>query len=219
VCAGCSHVITVQEEERQRIARDLHDHLGQQMTALHLRLAALAHPSDDRPAWEARFKETQTYLMQLDRDLDFFTWELRPAAIYDLGLSVALRDYIEQWSQHVHIAAEFHDMRATKDRFSPEIETNLYRIAQEALNNVHKPSEAATVDVRLRLRGSDIVLTIEDDGIGFDPEKTHASTAIGVIGMRERAALLGGRLEIETTPGRGTVVLVIAPAAYRQAQP
>lgn len=210
-----SRLITVQEDERHRIARDLHDDLGQKMTALHLKLDALRRATTGAPAAQAQAIEAQAFVQQLDRDLDFFTWELRPAALYDLGLTQALRDFVAQWTKNYEIASAFEAINVGSERWRHDIEINLYRIAQEALNNVYKHSRASNVDVVLQRRGDELVLSVEDNGVGFDPaiQADLAGRGIGLVGMRERAALIGGTLEIERAQSGGTTVIVSAPAA------
>lgn len=201
------------EDERRRIARDLHDHLGQQMTALRLNLELLKeHCGEDAKLCE-RIMQTQEIAGRLDADVDFLAWELRPAVLDDLGLTVALTNYVQEWAHHFKIPAEFHTAGLDKDRLPPEIETNLYRIAQEALNNIYKHAGASRVDVLLERRDGSAVLIIEDDGVGFDPsEKVTANRALGLIGMRERVVLVGGTLEIESTPDEGTTLFARVPA-------
>ena len=216
-----ARMLSVQEEERRRIARDLHDDLGQQMTGLHLKLEALrnglqaAHSAD----LEQQLSDIQGYVRQLDHNLDLFTWELRPKALYDLGLPAALEGYLETWSKNYGISAEFHAAEMPKGRFAPDIESNLFRIAQEALTNVHKHASATSVDVRLRRRDGDLVLTIEDDGRGFDPAvRMESSTGIGLVGMQERATLLDGSVEIESSVGNGTTVIVRVPSVLARGE-
>jgi PAS domain S-box-containing protein len=210
-----SRLITVQEDERRRIARDLHDDLGQKMTALHLKLEALCRVTTGGGAAHDQAKEAQAFVRQLDRDLDFFTWELRPAALYDLGLTQALRDFVEQWTVNYGIASDFEAIGVGHERWRQDIEVNLYRIAQEALNNVYKHARASRVDVVLQRREDELVLSVEDNGVGFDAPASVASRGrgMGLIGMRERSALLGGTLEIERAGSGGTTVIVRAPAA------
>ena len=105
--------------------------------------------------------------------------------------------------------------RADLQRFAPEVEASIYRIAQESLNNVAKHARAHSVNVLLELRGDSLVLVVEDDGIGFQPAPREARTMIGLAGMRERALAVGGTLEIEPTPGGGTTVLARIPTAGR----
>jgi two-component system CheB/CheR fusion protein len=204
-------LITVQEDERRRIARDLHDHLGQQVAGLGLKLDALARQSE-MPLREV-IEDLRTTVGQLDRDLDFFTWELRPAALDDLGLVVTLKNFVDEWSKEFSIPAEFHARGLDDLRLPYEIETNLYRIGQEALNNVYKHARASRVGVMLERRDDRVVLVIEDDGTGFDRADVagRAARGIGLLGMEERAALIGGTVEFETSPGHGTTVFVRVP--------
>lgn len=207
-----SRLLSVQEEERRRIARDLHDDLGQQMTALHLKLQALHQTLAAGSAPAALLEQIQGFVKQLDDNLDLFTWELRPAALHHLGLPAALRDYVRLWSKNYRIAAEFQEANMPAGRFAPEVEANLFRIAQEALNNVHKHAQATSVGVLLTLRDGVLVLSIEDDGRGFDADAARPGTAIGLLGMNERAFLLNGTVEIESLAGGGTTVIVTVPA-------
>jgi PAS domain S-box-containing protein len=208
-----SRLIDVQEEERRRIARDLHDDLGQKMTALHLKLAALSRSTAGLGAAEEHARQAQEWVQQLDRDLDFFTWELRPAALYDLGLNQALRDFVSQWTKNYGIATEYEAIGVDSERWRTDIEVNLYRIAQEALNNIHKHARATKVEVVLQKRAGEIVLSIEDNGVGFDPAITvGGDRGMGLIGMRERAALMRGVLQIERADSGGTTIIVRAPA-------
>jgi len=207
-------LVTVQEDERRRIARDLHDHLGQQMTALRLTLAAIR----DRPADGAVAELAQKadeLAEQLDADVDFLAWELRPAALDDVGLADTLRKFVQEWAAHYGITVDFHTAGLDGQRLPPVIETNLYRIAQEAMNNVYKHARASHLDLILERRGSQVVLILEDDGVGFDAAKATEDVdgkELGLSGMRERATLVGGTLDIETTPGKGTTVFVRVPA-------
>jgi two-component system CheB/CheR fusion protein len=208
-----TRLITVQEDERRRIARDLHDDVGQKMTALHLKLESLRRALEKSPL-HAQVQDAQTFVQKLDRDIDFFTWELRPAALYDLGLVAALRDYVTQWSKNFNIPFEFDALGIVRERFRPELEINMYRIAQEALNNVYKHAKAKQVAVVVQRRGGDIVLSIEDDGVGFDVDGVDAhGRGIGLIGMRERAALMNGSVQIERAESGGTTVIVSAPSS------
>jgi PAS domain S-box-containing protein len=208
-------IVTAQEEERKRVARDLHDQLGQQLTALQLKLethrARLADDEDLR----AQVEEIQTVARQLDNEVDFLAWELRPASLDDLGLPVALGNFIEEWSRHFGIPAEFHTTGfvSEADRLPPEIETNLYRIAQEALNNVYKHAGAGSVDVIFERRADQVVLIVEDDGKGFNLRTAVGpkDRGIGLINMRERASFVGGTMEIESKVGVGTTLFVRVP--------
>ena len=206
-----TQLVTAQEAERSRLARELHDQLGQQLTALRLKLESLKGQTGPGEQLEAGVNQLLDLTSQLDSDVDFLAWQLRPVALDDLGLADALRVYVRQWSDHVNIATEFHTVGLEKERPSPEVENNLYRIAQEALNNVAKHSGAGRVDVLLERRDSHAVLIIEDDGKGFSLGDQIDASAIGLMGIRERASLLGGSMELETAPEKGTTLIVRIP--------
>ncbi len=204
-------LVGAQEDERRRIARDLHDHLGQQMTALRLKLANVREICGDAPIC-AKIEEIQRTAERIDADVDFLAWELRPAALDDLGLVAALENYVKEWSRHSGIPAEFYAAGMKRVRLAPEAETNLYRITQEALNNTHKHAGTNSLSVMIERRGSLVILIIEDNGVGFDVEdKLTREKGIGLLGMGERAALLGGKVQIESTPQKGTTVFVRIP--------
>ena len=207
-------LVTAQEGERKRIARDLHDELGQQLTALRIKLDSVGKLCEGDEKLRDTIDETQLIAKELDAGIDFLAWELRPAALDDFGLRAALIKYVKEWSRYSGIAAEFISPAVKIDRLPPEVETNLYRIAQEALNNVHKHAKAKTVEVSLEKRGKDlIVLIIADNGKGFNVKsKMNRTKGIGLIGMEERAILVGGNLEIESATGGGTTVYIRVPA-------
>jgi two-component system CheB/CheR fusion protein len=210
-------LITVQEDERRLIARDLHDQLGQVVAGLRLKIDGLNQMAANHGTLQAAIENVQATIAALDRDLDFFTWELRPAALDDLGLVFTLRDFVRQWSKNFGTAADFHTRGLDDTHLGYELETNLYRITQEALNNIHKHASATRVGVILERRDHQVVLIVEDDGVGFErAEKLSRGhdTAIGLLGMQERAAVVGGTIEIETAPGKGTTIFVQAPLSF-----
>ena len=205
-------LVNMQEEERRRIAREIHDHLGQQLTVLRLKLEQVKKKCEDEEIC-GDIEEVQNITEKLDRETDFLAWELRPAALDDLGLRVTLANFVKEWSSHTGIRAEFHTSGLPRTNLEFETETNLYRIAQEALNNVYKHAKAKTVSVLLEKRGGNVSLIIEDDGVGFNPaDKRNRTKGIGLVGMNERAKILGGKLEIESQKGKGTTVFVRVPA-------
>jgi signal transduction histidine kinase len=211
--------ITIQEDERRRIARDLHDHIGQQTTAIRLALdAARAVIRSPEEAGE-RLDDLDRLLATLDRELAFLAWELRPAALDELGLATALGNFVHEWSRNCGVPAAFHTAALDHRRLGFELETNLYRIAQEALNNVQKHAEATRVEVILELRGREVVLIVEDNGRGFvsEPAADGRLQPFGFSSMHERAALLGGQLEVESTVGTGTTIFVRIPFPPRSA--
>jgi two-component system CheB/CheR fusion protein len=208
-------LVRTQEDERRRIAREIHDHLGQQSTALRLNLEALKEQCAAYKELCEPIAQTQAIAARLDSEVDFLAWELRPASLDDIGLSAALANFTKDWSKHFGIPADYHSTDMDKERPSPETETCLYRIAQEALNNTYKHARAKRVDVLLERRDHSVVLIVEDDGDGFDvEEKASSQEGLGLLGMSERAALVGGALEIESTPGGGTTVFARVPVTF-----
>ena len=205
-------LVGAQEDERRRIARDLHDEFGQLLTALRMKLESVASLREDDRELSAEIAETQAIAKKVDEGIDFLAWELRPAALDDLGLYAALTKYVREWTHYSGVPAELLESGIKKIRFVREIETNLYRIAQESLNNVYKHAGAKQVEVALEKRDGLIVLIVEDDGRGFNKkDKVNREKGIGLIGMKERAALIGGTLEIETAPGKGTTIYARVP--------
>jgi len=204
-------VVTVQGEERRRISRELHDQIGQQVAALSLRLKALEPAVTDRPA----FKTCQEMLDQLGRDLRDLALAVRPTALDELGLVPALTNYAEEWARRHQVKLDFHDLGLTDTRLPSAIEEAAYRIGLEALTNVAKHARAKRVSLILERRDGALQLIVEDDGDGFDVEAARAGGAgehLGLLGIRERAALLDGRVTIESRPaGGGTTVFVRIP--------
>jgi signal transduction histidine kinase len=208
---------TSQEEERRRIAREMHDQFGQQLTALRLKLATLKRDCGEQTKLREQIESLQAIGKQLDADIDFLVWELHPTALDDLGLIAALSKYVQNWSKHFDVHAELHTNGIEKDSLTIEIETVLYRIAQEALNNVAKHAKAGNVDVLLESLSGQISLIVEDDGVGFEEAQTSSGVdqRLGLVGMRERAALVGGTFAIESHPGSGSTVGVRIPVPVR----
>jgi PAS domain S-box-containing protein len=205
-----SRLISIQDDERLRIARNLHDDVGQQVTALRLKLAALAAapPGDATAAGLARVQEMVAHL---DQRLHYVASELRPAAL-DLGIVDAMEQFVREWSATFGIPAAFHSSGVQVGTLAPAIETHLYRIAQEALNNAAKYASAAQVTILLERRGEELVLVVEDDGCGFDLDAVRRrADGLGLVGMRERAQIVDARIEIETAPGNGTSIFVRVP--------
>jgi two-component sensor histidine kinase len=207
-------MVGVQEEERRRLARDLHDHLGQQLTVLRLDLETIKGKEWGREELSKQVERIEGTLRQLDSDVDFMAWELRPASLDQTGLAAALEKLVREWSEHTRIPAEFYVEGLGNARLPPGVETHLYRILQEALGNVAKHAGASRVGVLLERRDGHALFIVEDDGRGFDPvAAANGSGSMGLVNMRERAALVGGTLEIETSPGAGTTLFVRVPVS------
>lgn len=209
-----ARLIEIQEQERRRLALNLHDQLGQQLTALRLTMDALKTIDPASAEGRARFEIMEKIVAQLDRDVDLLVWELRPAPLQDTGLQVALEEFVRQWSWTQGIEAEFHSSLESGARLAAEVESQLYRIVQEALNNISKHAHAKHVSVLLERRGDDLTLIVEDDGRGFDVEavrRAAKSAGMGLVGMHERAASLGGRMQYESARDKGTTLFVRIP--------
>jgi two-component system CheB/CheR fusion protein len=209
-------IVGTQEEERRRISRELHDQLGQLLTAMRLRLESLTQEAQSDTVRQS-VQELMKGTKHLEAEIDFLAWELRPSMLDDLGLEPALESYVRQWSEHAGIQATFHARGFDHRRLSWLLETNLYRIAQEALNNIAKHSQATNVEIVLEPREADVVLIVEDNGRGFNPdeEKTSSAREIGLAGVRERAALMKGKVEIESAEGKGSAIFARIPLQFR----
>ena len=204
-----ARLVFAQEDERRRIAREMHDQFGEQLTALGRGIGRLKEACGEHSDLQERIEALEVVAQQIDRDVDHLVWELRPTALDDLGLRAALASYVDDWSKRVRMSAELHTSGLLDDRLAAETETALYRIAQEALTNVAKHSNASKVDVILERRADHVLLVVEDDGVGFDfDDAGRRGEGFGLLGMQERAALVGANLQIESTPGEGTTILV-----------
>jgi PAS domain S-box-containing protein len=205
-------IIETQEDERKRISRDIHDHIGQEMTALRLRLQLLGESIGNSPEAVRAFEHLQETAERVDSTVDFLAWELRPSGIEEFGLESALSRFVREWSEQFQVEASVHARHPVERNLSPLIEVNLYRIVQEALNNIAKHARATNVNIILEKPDSSLVLIVEDNGVGFDVDSSkNAERSLGLIGMGERAALLDGEVEIESSPGAGTTVYVRIP--------
>jgi signal transduction histidine kinase len=205
---------TAQEDERRHISRNLHDHMGQLLTALGLGLKALEaatpEPSPGRPHL-TRLRELTD---RIGRDFHQLALDLRPTALDDLGLQTALATYAEAWSKGSGVAVDFQSTIPDTARLHEAAETALYRVVQEALTNVLRHARARQVSLVLQWSPGHAAVVVEDDGLGFDAESATASAGrLGLLGMRERMSLVGGTLTIESTPGRGTTVIARVPLA------
>src|SRR3954468_24697708 len=202
--AGGRAVIRAQEEERARIAQDLHDEVNQALTAILLRLQAAA--LDVPPGLRSELKEIQTLATQAMEELLMLARTLRPTALDDHGLVPALASQVADFGERTGIRTTFHRHGAPPE-LSDEEQLVLYRVTQESLSNVVQHSGASTVRVELSSVGR-TVLRVRDDGCGFKIANGKGSTRnrLGVSGMRERALLVGGRLNVFSAPGEGTTI-------------
>lgn len=211
-------LVNAQEQERRRISRELHDQLGQQVSVLVLKLALLKQQSHIDDDMRRELEQLSNLAKELDAAVDFLVWELRPTALDDLGLVSALSDYVTTWSSHFGVEGAFEASAAADLRLPRDIETVLYRVVQEALTNVGKHAHARRAAVSLLRDGDALVLTVRDDGVGFDAAQPVERRGVGLLSMSERAALVGGAARIDSTPGQGTTVLVRVPMSLPSAR-
>jgi two-component system, NarL family, sensor histidine kinase UhpB len=201
-----SAALRAQEEERARVARELHDEVNQSLTGLLLRLEAVREAAP--PELEPEIAETRTLASQAMRELLSLARQLRPTALDDLGLTAAIAGQVKQ-VERPGLEAEL-GTEGDSSGLDDDVQLVVYRVAQEALTNAARHSGAERVEVSLRQSGGGVELEVADDGRGFAFEQSESGLGIG--GMRERALLVGGELTIESRPGDGTTVRLSVPA-------
>jgi signal transduction histidine kinase len=203
-------LVEVQESERRYVARELHDEVGQALTSLRVKLGLLERQGEAPAAIRLGLIQLSAVIEQVMENLHRLAIDLRPASLDHLGLEAALR-------QHCTVAGTTHNLSVQlealhwKGRLSPETEVALYRIVQEALNNVVQHAHASHADVILDRRDGHVLAIVEDNGCGFDPKDVGKNDRLGLLGIRERAEALGGTLLIESAPGSGTTIRVEVP--------
>jgi signal transduction histidine kinase len=201
-------VVQTQELERKRLARELHDETGQALTSVLLGLRALEEAKDEAELREAAANVRQLVVDTL-QDVRRLAVELRPKALDDFGLVPALERLMQTFSEQTGIRTEL-EARLGEARLPDDVETTLYRTVQEALTNVVKHARATRVSVVVTRKGGGVTAVVEDDGVGMT-ESRGVEGGIGLLGMRERVALVGGRLEVESSPGAGTTLAIEVP--------
>jgi len=200
-------VVVAQEAERRRLARELHDETGQALTSILLGLKAVEDAPDDAARRDA-VGELRELVRSTLQDVRQLAVELRPTALDDFGLVPALERLTETFAESTAIRVDFE--AALDERLPPDVETALYRIVQECLTNIVKHARASQVSIVVARRLSSVTAVIEDDGVGFDLA-TAREAGLGLVGMRERVGLLGGRMTIESSPEAGTTCFVEVP--------
>jgi two-component system sensor histidine kinase UhpB len=212
-------LLEVQEEERGRLARDLHDDIGQALTALKIQLESLQRAGD--PALRARVSEgveTVQHTLERVRQLSL---SLRPPQLDDLGLAAALRSHLDRQTSVAGISPHF-DAAEAPHELDADTETACFRVAQEAINNVLRHARAHNLWVRLSASSGRLVLSVRDDGRGFDlgaaRGRAASGASLGLVGMEERIALAGGSFELHAAPGQGTTVLATFPVRRRASE-
>ena len=204
-------LMELQENERRHIARELHDEIGQSLTAVKLNLETILHLPNKGGA-EVHLYDSIAIVEHILQQVRALSLDLRPSLLDDLGLQSALPWYLERQAERAGFTAEFRADLA-EAHLAPEIEITCFRVAQEALTNISRHARAKHVWIDLRQRDALLQLVVEDDGVGFDVRQALGGTSLGLVGMRERLLLVGGELTIESSPGDGTRVRAQMPLA------
>jgi len=218
-CEVCGHTLTQAEyrsvhdhleRQAQSIAQALHDESGQMLTAAHLALCDISPDVSD--AARKRLDEVRKYLDSIEEQLRRIAHEIRPRLLEEIGLVAALEFLAASVEKRrgLVVTVDAGPLR----KLAPTIETTIYRVVQEALNNVTRHAQAACARIQVRRMTNALHCLIQDDGIGFDVDAVlsrRGDTGMGLIGMRERLGILGGRVDVRSAPGRGTDVEVVIP--------
>ena len=212
-------VISAQEEERRRLARELHDETAQTIAALSIALDRARHELEDAPPDAvAQLQEAQAIVKRLLEETRRLILDLRPMALEDLGLVPAIRWYAETHLQQEGVTTTIESDRPAV-RLAPHLEVALFRIAQEAINNIAKHADAKQATIRLFFSDAAVRIVVADDGRGFDVDRALASTgsSVGLLGLQERARLLNGRVDIRSESGKGTQLTLEVPISIDEA--
>jgi len=204
-------IVEGQEAERRRLARELHDETGQALTSVLLGLKSIEDAKSDEQMRRAA-GELRALVVATLQDVRRLAVDLRPAALDDFGLVPAVERLVQTFADVTGIEIQL-EAQLGDGRLPGDVETTLYRIVQEALTNVAKHAGALRVSILLVRRGESVTAVIEDDGQGFVPDEARQDGGLGLSGMRERVALLDGRLQVESSPGAGTTIVAEVPAA------
>ncbi|HNL64810.1 MAG TPA: GAF domain-containing protein, partial [Ferruginibacter sp.] len=214
-----THLLNIREEERKRIGREIHDELGQQLTAIKMDISWIAKKTD--PSQEAFKTKLQNVIALLDggnQSIRRILNELRPVILDDYGLLEALRWQAQQFTANTHIPVA---MTASESdmKIPEEISTCIFRIFQEALTNITRYAKATQVKVSLDIDSDSVLLNIEDNGLGFDTGLTKTKKSFGILGMKERVASLNGRFDLSSVPGNGTRISIHIPITQKTTDP
>ena len=213
---GALAAIEAIEAQRGRISRELHDEMGQDLTALVLGLRGVLDTVSTYSSVHHRVQGLHDIVNGMSRNMHRIVLELRPGAFDDQGLQAALSSYAEDWSRRYDVDVKFDTVGNPPGRLSSHVETTIYRIVQEALTNVSKHARATTVSVILQYGSREVVAIVEDNGCGFDTTGSASARAgggLGLVGMTERAALVGGTCQVESRSGSTTVIARIPTIA------
>jgi signal transduction histidine kinase len=216
--ALADRLLVVQEDERRRISRELHDDINQRLAMLAVEVETLEQRLPSSPEQTGRaLRAIQDRVVELSEDVRHLAYQFHPSVLDDLGLPVALQRMVDDVTTHAGIKGIF-TPRVVSDALPPEVTTCLYRVAQESLANVVKHAVASEVEVELAGGENSITLSVRDNGSGFEVERTHDShTSLGLVSMYERVRMVNGTCRITSQPGRGTQVTVSVPLTKRAA--
>lgn len=206
-------LVEVQESERRSIARELHDEAGQALASLRYGLRLLEREIDSGGDVAARVAELVQRTDAVIEGLQRLAADLRPVSLDHLGLASALRQYTRAAASRFGLNVHFKAIGFDGERLPPIVETTLYRIVQEAMTNIVRHAAATQVDVIAELRADRVVVMVEDNGVGFDPEGVARGEHFGLLGMKERVAALDGSLTVESRPGGGTTLVAEVSSA------
>ena len=204
------HLLTAQEAERKRLARELHDDLSQRLAGLAMEAEMLERQMPPQGAGAVRLKEMKDKLVTLSIDVHVMSRRLHPSILDDLGLSDAIASECARFQRQDSIAVNFRAENITRE-VPPDVAVCLYRIVQEGLRNISRHAGATEVTISLVGKNDTIPLTISDNGKGFDPDRVKEKQGLGLDSMEERAYLIGGDFSIKSQPGQGTVIEVVVP--------
>jgi signal transduction histidine kinase len=215
--ALAAKLIQAQAEERQRVSRELHDDLSQKIAKLQFDVETLEqHLPPDPKEGRKRLLNIRDGIEMLSNDVRRIAHELHPSSLDHLGITVALRSYIREFTEREGIPVRF-TSRKVPAKISAEIASTLYRIVQEALHNVAKHAGKTSVSIGLTGKSNQLSLSIQDHGIGFDVHSLQNKGGLGLISMKERARLIHGEFSLETLPGHGATITVHVPLSSRGA--
>lgn len=206
-------LVATQESERRHIARELHDEAGQALVSLRFGLRLLEREIDEGGSVTQRVAELMQRTNAVIDGLHRLAADLRPPSLDPLGLESALREYVRSAGSEFGVAARFKARGLEGRRLPTDVETALYRVVQEAITNVARHARATRVDVLMEHRSDRVIVLVEDDGVGFNPDQAQRGDHFGLLGMKERAESLGGILTVESAPGAGTTIVLEAPIA------
>lgn len=207
-------VIMAQEDERRRISRELHDSTSQSLTSLIVGLKTMSTLCNNHQV-HAQAEDLREVVAQTLDEIHAISMQLRPNVLDDLGLAAALERLAVEWQTRYKTLVD-RVIRIGEQRLPAEIETAIYRIVQEALTNIAKYAQADSVSLLVEIRNHEVIAVIEDNGIGFEMSHSPTRQHLGLVGMRERAELLGGKLTIESQTGVGTTIFICIPISLSE---